>query len=50
MSFHEAKKGQVRKNMSKGKTSSKRCLKCGLKVRGPNHEVGVHHKSKHIEN
>jgi hypothetical protein len=23
------------------------CIRCGFKIRGPNHESGTHHKKKH---
>lgn len=29
-----------------GKTSSKYCPKCKMKIRGNNHEEGSHHKTK----
>lgn len=47
MSFHEAKKNEPRKNMSKSRTSSKYCKICGLHIRSNNHEDGSHHKTHH---
>lgn len=33
-----------KKNTSKNRTSKEYCEKCGFKIRGENHEAGLHHQ------